>query len=111
MTVLQALKSISVYPLPLRTLEEAAERRGLDLTADATQAILSSAAYNLAMADVLVWLVGAPDVSQGGQSYSFTDEQRTRMLSRANALLAKYATDADAETSTGVVYGYKGNRL
>lgn len=111
MTVLQSLLSVTVYPLPLRTLEEAAARRGIDLAEDASKDVLTSAAYNLAVADVLVWLVTAPDVSQGGQSYSFTDEQRAQMLSRARALLAKYAPDTDAATSTGVVYGYKGSRL
>lgn len=111
MTIQQSLLSMTVYPLPLRVLEEASVRRGLDLMEDATAAVLTSAAYNLAAADVLVWLAAAPDVSQGGQSYSFTDEQRSRLLSRAQALLAKYAADTDAATSTGVVYGYKGSRL
>ena len=36
-TVLEALKSITAYPVPLRTLVETAERRGLSLSDEATQ--------------------------------------------------------------------------
>ena len=39
-TVLEALKSITAYPVPLRTLVETAERRGLSLSDEATQETL-----------------------------------------------------------------------
>lgn len=55
-TVLEALKSITAYPVPLRTLVETAERRGLSLSDEATQETLKSKAFNLSKADTLLWL-------------------------------------------------------
>lgn len=107
-TILESLKSVNAYPVPLRTLVETAERRGLSLTSEATQADLRGKVYNLALADLLLWLSLAPNITQGGQSYSFTDEQRQLFRNRANALYDEFGE----ETSfTGITYGYKGSRL
>lgn len=38
-TILESLKSVNAYPVPLRTLVEISERRGLSLTSEATQQI------------------------------------------------------------------------
>lgn len=108
-TVLEALKGLNAYPIPLRTLGETAERRGLDLCAEATKAVLAGKDYNLAAADLLMWLSFAPDVSQGGQSFSFTDEQRRRLRNRARGLYRDFG--AEAESGAKTVYGYKGSRL
>ena len=109
-TVLEALNGVSSYPIPLRTLTTVADKRGLQLTAEATQEVLSGKAFNLAIADLLLWLSIAPDVSQGGQNYSFTDEQRKQFRNRANSLYGEY--DAADETGTPKpIYGYKGNRI
>lgn len=107
-TVLESLKGVNAYPVPLRTLVEVAEARGLSLTAEATKEVLDSEAYNLAVADLLLWLSIAPNISQGGQSYSFSEEQRTQLRNRANALFAKYGDDGAASKP---IYGYKGSRL
>lgn len=85
-TVLESLKGINAYPIPLRTLVDAAEYRGLDMTVEVSQEIMQTAKYKLAQADLLLWLSLAPDVTQGGQSYSFTDEQRIQFRNRANRL-------------------------
>ncbi len=108
-TVLEALKGVSAYPVPLRTLTEIAERRGVSLTDAATRESLKGKAHSLAVADLLLWLSLAPNVTQGGQSYSFTDEQRTQFRNRANALFEEFAAD-DAGTPKPT-YGYKGSRL
>lgn len=107
-TVLDSLLSVSAYPVPLRTLVGAAESRGLDASAEATQEVMLSDKYKLAEADVLMWLSLAPDVSQGGQSYSFSDAQRVQLRNRANALYGECADETDKPKPT---YGYKGNRL
>lgn len=107
-TVQESLKGVNAYPVPLRTLVEVAEARGLSLTAEATKEVLDSEAYNLAVADLLLWLSIAPNISQGGQSYSFSEEQRTQLRNRANALFAKYGDDGAASKP---IYGYKGSRL
>lgn len=107
-TVLESLRGINAYPVPLRTLVDTAEYRGLDVTETVTPEIMQTNKYKLAQADLLLWLSLAPDVSQGGQSYSFTDEQRLRFRNRANALYAEAGDESDAPKS---IYGYKGSRL
>ncbi|MFK2086530.1 hypothetical protein ACIXFK_17365 [Bacteroides fragilis] len=107
-TILESLKSVNAYPVPLRTIVEIAERRGLSLTSDATQAVLRGKDYKLATADLLLWLSLAPNISQGGQSYSFTDEQRQQFRNRANALFDEFGEETSSVQPT---YGYKGSRL
>lgn len=108
MTYLDALKSINAYPIPLRTLMETAERRDLSVTAEATQEVLQSKAYRLAKADLLLWLSIAPDISQGGQSFSFTDEQRKDFKRQAQGI---YDVLEPSQNAGRVTYGYKGSRL
>lgn len=107
-TILESLKSVNAYPVPLRTLVEIAERRGLSLTAEATQGDLCGKAYSLATADLLLWLSLAPNITQGGQSYSFTDEQRQQFRNRANALFNEFGEETSSVQPT---FGYKGSRL
>lgn len=109
-TILEQLQGVNAYPLPVVTLRGIAVARGLDPDETAYQDTLQGKTFNLAVADVLMWLSFAPDVSQGGQSYSFTDEQRQQFRSRAKALYAAYGDD-EASKGSGVVYGYKGSRL
>lgn len=108
LTNLDALKSVNAYPIPLRTLVETAERRGVSLTADITQESLLDKAFRLAKADLLLWLSVAPNVTQGGQSFSFTDEQRKDFKRQAYAIYDVCEPTANAEC---VSYGYKGDRL
>lgn len=105
---IDALKSINAYPIPPRTLMETAERRGVDLWETATQESLKSKAFRLAKADLLMWLCLAPNISQGGQTYSFTDEQRKDMRREAKSIY----DELEPENNAGcVTYGYKGDRL
>lgn len=108
-SVLEALKGINAYPIPLRTFVEVAEARGVKLTDTPTQDVLQSKAYNLCVADILLWLSLAPNVIQGGQSYSFSDAQRTQFRNRANALYDEFGADESGTPKT--LYGYKGSRL
>ncbi len=107
-TNLDALKSVNAYPIPLRTLVETAERRNLSLTADASQESLNSKEYRLAKADLLLWLSLAPNITQGGQSYSFTDEQRKQFRKDEQAIYDELEPGANA---VGATFGYKGDRL
>lgn len=109
-TVLEALKGVNAYPVPLRTLTAIADKRSLSLTTNATQEVQKSKEYNLAVADLLMWLSIAPDVSQGGQNYSFTDEQRKQFRNRANSLYDDFGASDEAGTPKPI-YGYKGSRL
>lgn len=107
-TILDALQGVNAYPMPLRTLQEIAERRGVTLTDEATASVLKEAPFNLCRADVLLWLSYAPNISQGGQSYSFTEEQRIRMRNKAQELYDEFEEEDNAPIT---IYGYKGSRL
>ncbi len=108
-TILETLQGVNAYPVPLRTLDGVATDRGLTLTDEATQEVLRGRAYNLALADLHLWLSYAPNIAQGGQSYSFSDEQRTQFRNRARGLYKKFE-DSDT-AATKPIYGYKGDRL
>lgn len=107
-TVLESLKGISAYPIPLRTLVESAKRRGLFLDEEASQERITSKVYKVVKADLLSWLALAPNITQGGQSFSFTDEQRQQFRNQAKAL---YDECGEVSTASKPIYGYKGSRL
>lgn len=107
-TILESLKGISAYPVPLRTFVETAELRGLSLAESATQKVMIGKAYKLAKADLLLWLSLAPNITQGGQSFSFTDEERVQFRNQAKAL---YDECGEVSAATKPIYGYKGSRL
>lgn len=108
MILLDSLRSLSAYPVPPYVVQDIGIRRGVDLTSTATAETLRDNAYCLAKADVLMWLALAPNVSQGGQSYSFSDAQRVDMRNKALAIY-KELGESTAESKT--TYGYKGSRL
>jgi hypothetical protein len=106
--ILETLKGINAYPVPLRTLTEIAEGRGLNLQDEATLAVLRSSGYKLATADILLWLSLAPNISQGGQSYSFSEEQRLQLRKRADTLFGECEDEASLSKPK---FGYKGKKL
>lgn len=103
-TVVESLRSLSAYPIPMQALVAIIEVRGLT----PHDPVELTSAYHLAEADVYMWLSNAPDVSQGGQSFSFSDEQRSTLRSRAKAI---YSNEGDTKTVKQTIYGYKGTRL
>lgn len=113
-TVLESLKALNAYPVPQRAIEKIAERRGLDLAQEVSQEGLQSGPFRLATADLYLWIYFAPGVTQGGQSYSFSDAQRETLLRLAYTIYGEL--DADGNKDTGgnkmvATYGYKGSNL
>lgn len=104
-TIVESLRALTAYPIPMPTLVSIVEGRGLS-PYDTTDNTLPN--YRKAEADVYMWLSNAPDVSQGGQSYSFTDEQRKHFRQQAKAI---YEATGEATASKTTIYGYKGTRL
>lgn len=90
------LRSLTRYPVPNATIAEIMARRG--------------EAKELGRADLLVWLSVQPNISQGGQSYSFTEEERKTMRAEARAIY-KQSGDERLELVTEGQYGYKGEWL
>lgn len=107
--VFELLKSVNAYPIPLRAITEAADKRSLNLDKEANSEDIQGREYRLVKADLFMWLSFAPDVSQGGQSFSFTDEQRKSLRNQAKAIYAELEPDGDKSQKT--IYGYKGSRL
>lgn len=108
LSVVEALKAISAYPIPMRAIYTAAGKRDVDLDSEATAETMRGKTFALAKADLLMWLSTAPDISQGGQSFSFTDEQRRVFRNQAQALYAEFEPDGSAVQKP--IYGYKGSR-
>lgn len=108
MTIKQSLKAINGYPIPHYTLQDITEFRGLNLDSEMNIDIRKQVSFRLAQSDVLIWLSKAPNVSQAGISYTFTDEDRKRLRAEAEAI----SEDCGIETlPSSVVYGYKGENL
>lgn len=106
---MEALRRLNGYPIPLGEIQSICILRALDSCSDATADVMKSADFRRATADVFLWLSEAPNVSQDGISYSFTEEQRKGFKRRAAAILS--ALGDDGLSGTGVTYGYKGSRL
>lgn len=105
-TLLSYLKAQNAYPIPTPALAAIVERRGLEAEQEATAALMESRECRLCVADVLRWVSFAPGVSQGGQSFALSEEQRKALRAEANAIY-----HALGENSGTVKYGYKGSRL
>lgn len=106
MKINELLSAMSAYPIPSQALDDIARRWGFSLDTEVAEDIVSSRELMMARADVYTWLSLAPDVSQGGQSYSFTDDQRAQFRNLAKGI----SYEVFAKTS-GAVFGYKGSRL
>lgn len=104
-TIFDSLKSVSAYPIPRRTLEDIAGERGLSVADEVTPEIREAREFRLAKADLMRWLATAPNVSQGGISYTFTDSDRVGFRKRASAIYQEYGEKQQT------IYGYKGDRL
>lgn len=108
MNVLQSLKSLSGYPIPLATIQDVANGIGISVDAEATGEIRGSKEFKRAKARVYLYLSKAPNVSQGGISYNFSEEDRRRFRQEAESILDEIGDNADG---LGVTYGYKGEDL
>lgn len=106
-TLLSSVQAVNAYPVPQSFIVTAAAKRGLDLNAEITQEALNSREYRLVYADVLMWLSAAPNISQGGQSYSFNDDQRMKFRNEALDIYG----ELDEDNAPKTTYGYKGSRL
>ena len=105
MTVSESLRSINSYPIPPYVLTKTAIKNGMSLEDEITSESVISKEYRLMEADVFAFLAGAPDVTQNGVSFSFTDDQRDWFLSMSNSIKADLGV---SDASSGQGYGYMG---
>lgn len=105
MTILDALKSVTNYPIQDNTIEKICVIRGLVSSTTLTLEIAKSEAYELAEADIYLFLYTAPSVSE--QEVSFNMQDRNSFLSLANKIYSKYG---DANFS-GNSFGFIGENF
>lgn len=107
MDLMSLLRSVSLYPIPRETVAGCAARHGLNLEAPLADPF-EDRAFLLTLADVYRWLAGAPNVSQGGQSFGFTEWERRGLAAEAAWIYRKLGEPSGAESGP---YGYKGAQL
>lgn len=110
MTIAQSLQTLNAYPLPPYIVEQVCIARGIDTEGELVKSTLKSPKYILAEADIFRWLAQAPNVSQGGQSYNFTDAQRADFKRQAIRRYKEQGEETELQ-SLRTTYGYKGSRL
>lgn len=108
-TVKQALKSISSYPIADNAIEVALIEHTLDADAELTADIVRSDVFNIAKADILMSIVGAASISEGGFSVSATDVQSIKQL--ALAIYQQHGSDKADLLSDTKIYEYKGEPI
>lgn len=86
-TVLQALKDEIYYPVNIGLLENRLQGRDLEPGLGFTKSVQDSDAWKGALADSLLTLIQAVNISEGDKSYgALTDKQREALLIRINNL-------------------------
>lgn len=101
MTVAEAIQGLTTYPIPVNTITSVCISRGLDASIPFTIAIHNQPAYQLAKADVYVFLSVAPDLKE--QEVSITNSDKKHYKALADEIYGKY------EEGGSGVYGYKGD--
>lgn len=107
-TIFQSLKSISGYPIPETTILEIVDSVGLDPEQDTDSSVRRSIGFKRATAKIYTYLSLAPNVSQGGISYSFTKDERNLFVSIADRILKEIG---DEDEMNDANYGYMGENL
>lgn len=106
MTLSEYLRGLTNYPVPEEALQSIRSKRGLD----GESTMPDDKLLCLVTADLYSWVALAPDISQGGQSYSLSDNIREYYRRRANELYRE-AGEPESVLEEHPRYGYKGERL
>lgn len=101
MNILTSLTSISNYPISADYVNVLAAKHGLSVEDEFDAGAANSDEYKMCSADVYDFLAVAPNVSQGGISFSFSESERS--------MFRKKAAELRAEAKGGAsVYGWQG---
>lgn len=103
MTIAESLATLSAYPILSSFIESTCLKRGLTSTETMVQGTFALQSYNLAIADILVWLHDAPNL--GEQQISISLQERANFLNRANWL---YVLHGEEQSAGGGVCGFVG---
>jgi hypothetical protein len=102
MTIAESLAALNAYPIQANFIESTCLKRELVSSETMVKGTFALRSYNLAIADVLVWLYNAPNL--GEQQISISLQERRNLIERANKIYVQYE-DAEA---TGGVCGFVG---
>ncbi len=105
MTVSEALKSINPFPIPDLFIEKVGVDRVLDVTVPYTAVISALSSYELATADVYLFLYGQPSITEQEVGINNTQAIKKGFLDLANRIYDKYS---DPKFS-GEKYGFVGD--
>lgn len=108
MTIRDCIRALSAYPIPDETIEMYAIKRGVLLDEEASIDLVLNVPYMLMTADIYLWLYHSPSISQGGQSYSFSE--KSFFKDQARSIYKQYGDDEDV-SGLESRFGYKGSRL
>ena len=104
MTISAALKSINNYPIPSSTIENIADEAGLgDVKQTVTVKMRKGRDFKRATAYVYRFLAEAPNVTQGGISYTFNEDERSRFARRAAAILDELGEGDQTDVQCGYI--------
>jgi hypothetical protein len=105
MTISNSLRGLTNYPVPSAVFDDAAGEQGLDPNAVLTAETRAGKSFKRAKARIYDFLSDAPNITQAGISYSFSDEDRKRFRQKAESLRL------EADGSGKGVFGYQGEDL
>lgn len=105
MKIRNAIKAINGYPIPPGTIENIADEAGLKADDDITKEVRASNEWKKARALTYAFLAEAPNITQGGISYTFSEDERSRFATKSNRLLAEFGEE---ETTSDIPCGYIG---
>lgn len=88
MTILEALKSVSTYPISDSIANRILIKRGLTDSSEFNQSIAISKDFELCEADVYTCLVSGTNISESGYSVSLTD--KSNLMKLASAIYSKH---------------------
>lgn len=104
MTVAESLRSLTNYPIPERTIERAALYWGMDPALVIDSRVMSGNNFKCAEADIYDFLSTAPNVSEGGVSFSLSEKERHSFKLKAEAIRV-------SQSGSKPKYGYQGEML
>lgn len=108
MVVLDSLQAISGYPLSRNSLKSICIECEVDANQEIDAECIKSANYKKAKAEVFLMLSQAPNISQGGVSYNFSQEERESFKANYYALMNEIGEEANLKLPK---FGYKGTNL
>lgn len=102
MTIGSALSALSNYPIPSAVVQNIVEGSGLGAEDEASIEIRKTNAFKRATANIYSFLATAPNVSQGGMTFSFSASERQLFQKKASLLL----TEIDEADTADIQCGY-----